>query len=59
MRTDMGESPFSKFVGVFMEYFVGKDFEIGLKKLKEVAEKKAQEKPQALPQADIPKTESF
>jgi hypothetical protein len=59
MRTDMGESPFAKFSGIFMEYFVGKSFETGLQSLKEVAERKANEKPQALPVSETPKKENL
>lgn len=53
METDLGGSPFSRFIGLFMEKFVGDDFETGLRNLKEISEKKAAEVPKAIPSESI------
>lgn len=38
MRSDMGGNPFSRLMGLFMDKFVGPDFESGLASLKQLAE---------------------
>jgi hypothetical protein len=38
MDSDMSENPFFKFMGLFMDSFLGEDFENGLKGIKKAAE---------------------
>lgn len=45
MDSDMSENPFYKFMGLFMDSFLGEDFEKGLKGIKKAAENMPKENP--------------